>query len=245
MARKRMLDPNIWVSEDVAMLSVFARLMFIGMISNADDEGKGRANVAYLKSTIFPYDEDISTRKVNDALKAISEHCSVEIYTVDGKQYYRFKNWKNWQKVEKPSPSQIPNPQRTFGEHSGSNRGIVGDESRLIRKEKNIISSSAGAHVCPGAKDNILDRFKESTGMTDVFFDEKIDYDLLAKKISESDYLKNATFFWMVEHYDKILKDAYKNHKFQAVKGLHFENERRYSKEELDSFITPVEEISI
>ena len=43
MARRRMIDPNFWESEDVSRLSLFARLLFIGMISNADDEGRGRA----------------------------------------------------------------------------------------------------------------------------------------------------------------------------------------------------------
>ena len=133
MARKRMLDPNIWVSEDIAQLSIFARYLFIGMISNADDEGKGRANVAYLKSTIFPYDEDVSTRKVQEALKSIAQHCTIQIYEVDGKQYYAFRNWKKWQKVEKPSPSQIPNPPQSFGEHSGNARRRVAPNKK--RKE--------------------------------------------------------------------------------------------------------------
>ena len=254
MARKRMLDPNIWVSEDVAMLSIFARLMFIGMISNADDEGKGRANVAYLKSTIFPYDEDVSTRKVNDALKTISEHCSVEIYEVDGKQYYRFKNWKSWQKVEKPSPSQIPNPPQPFGEHSGNNsgnnRGTLVDESRLIRKEKNknIISLSKNADACASASDNenILVSFINNTGIKDAYFDEGVDYKQLETKILESDYLQKASFYWIVKNYEKVMKNAYKNHpKTTSKNNVHFANERTYTREELESFETNVDELDI
>lgn len=250
MARKRMLDPNIWVSEDMAMLSIFARLMFIGMISNADDEGKGRANIAYLKSTIFPYDEDISTRKVNEALKAISEHCSVEIYEVDGKQYYRFKNWKSWQKVEKPSPSQIPNPPQSFGEHSGNNRGKFGDESRLIRKEenKNIIYLSQSADACASARDKekYLVSFINNTGIKDAYFDEGVDYKQLEEKILESDYLQKASFYWIVKNYEKVMKNAYKNHPKVTSKGsIHFANERTYTREELASFETNVDELDI
>ena len=68
MARRRMIDPNIWQSEDVAELSMFARLLLIGLISNADDEGRGKANPVFLKSTIFPYDE-ISIEEVKKALE--------------------------------------------------------------------------------------------------------------------------------------------------------------------------------
>ena len=42
MARKRMIDPNIWDSEDFSKLSILGRLLFIGMFSNADDEGRGK-----------------------------------------------------------------------------------------------------------------------------------------------------------------------------------------------------------
>ena len=54
MARKRMIDPNIWQSEDFAQLDPFQRLVFIGMFSNADDLGRGRAKAIYLKSILFP-----------------------------------------------------------------------------------------------------------------------------------------------------------------------------------------------
>ena len=44
MARKRMIDPGIWQSEDFAKMSTLGKLVFIGLFSNADDEGRGRAN---------------------------------------------------------------------------------------------------------------------------------------------------------------------------------------------------------
>lgn len=132
MARKRMLDPNLFQSEDVAKLKVFSRYVFIGMISNADDEGKGRANANYLKSVIFPYD-DVRTAEVEKALSEISQNTSVAIYLVDGQKYYKFQNWKKWQKVEKPSKSIIPDP---FPEDSPNIPRILPDESRLIEEKR-------------------------------------------------------------------------------------------------------------
>ena len=62
MARKRMIDPQIWVIEDFSKLSFLSRLIWIGLISNADDEGRGKANISYLKSQLFPSDEDLSLK---------------------------------------------------------------------------------------------------------------------------------------------------------------------------------------
>ena len=41
MARKRMIDPAIWQSQDFSRLSMLAKLVFIGLFSYADDEGRG------------------------------------------------------------------------------------------------------------------------------------------------------------------------------------------------------------
>lgn len=137
MARKRMIDPNIWQSEDFASLSVLARLVFIGMFSNADDYGKGRAKAVYLKSIIFPYDEAIKVSDIAKALSEIEAKMAVTFYTSDGNQYYRMDNWNKWQKVEKPSISTIPDPAiDTFPERSGNNRGSVDEQSRLIEEKR-------------------------------------------------------------------------------------------------------------
>lgn len=125
MARKRMIDPNFWKSEDIAALPIFARLVFIGMFSNADDYGKGRANAMYLRSTLFPYDEKMRVSDINKAISQISTLSSVQVYEVNGNHYYKFTNWLKWQKVEKPSASLIPEP----NENSVINRGIDGEVS--------------------------------------------------------------------------------------------------------------------
>lgn len=57
VAGKRMIDPNIWQSEDFSKLSTLGKLVFIGLFSLADDEGRGRCNPVFLKSTLFPYEE--------------------------------------------------------------------------------------------------------------------------------------------------------------------------------------------
>ena len=152
MARKRMVDPNIWQSEDFNSLPLLGRLLFIGMFSNADDEGRGVANPVFLRSMVFPYDESIRGADIEKALSEIGSKMSVLLYSHDGKQYYQLTNWDKWQRVDKPKPSLFPAPaadiaapdsemavqREPFGEVSAKQRRSVGDESRLIRKEEKL-----------------------------------------------------------------------------------------------------------
>jgi len=109
MARRRMIDPHIWDSGDVAKLDFFERLVLIGMFSHADDQGRGVGGAIFLRNTIFRHD-DVSSGLMNRALDHIRRTISVEYYTVDGTEYYQFLNWTKWQRVDKPRPSLLPAP---------------------------------------------------------------------------------------------------------------------------------------
>ncbi len=104
MARKRMISPEIWASSSFAALSDFAKIVFIGLISNADDEGKGEADPAMLKSTLFPRDEKKRAADVKSALSQIARSTSTLFYSVEGKDYYALTKWKTWQKLDRPTP---------------------------------------------------------------------------------------------------------------------------------------------
>ena len=43
VARKRMIDPSMWINEDFGTLSTLAKLVFIGLFSSADDEGRRKS----------------------------------------------------------------------------------------------------------------------------------------------------------------------------------------------------------
>jgi|GEM_PF-1769645 len=138
MARKRMIDPNIWQSEDFNSLSILARLVFIGMFSNADDEGRGRAKPVYLKSVIFPYDENIRVVDVEKTLSEISSKMSVTLYSHNENEYYQLDNWQKWQTINRPQESNIPakpiiieqslSNHGTINEQSMNNHGVITDE---------------------------------------------------------------------------------------------------------------------
>lgn len=97
MARKRMIDPHIWEDPSFNRLSRDARLLFIGMISNADDEGYIRADAGSLKRLVFGFD-GVTMDAVTKWLTELSEVKTIHIFMVDDEQYAHFLKWNEHQK---------------------------------------------------------------------------------------------------------------------------------------------------
>jgi DnaD/phage-associated family protein len=109
MARRRMIDPNFWQSEDVSKLTIRQRLLLIGIFSNADDEGRLRGTPAYVRSAVFPY-EDFTLKEIENDLNSIESIGSIRQYLVDASKYIQLVNWFKFQRVDKPQKSVIPKP---------------------------------------------------------------------------------------------------------------------------------------
>lgn len=91
--RKRTIQPSIWQDPDFGTLDPLAQLIFIGCITQADDEGRLNGHPAIVKSMIFPY-EQVSLEQVIDSLTEIASKMSNFVYyQVDSQYYIMFKNW--------------------------------------------------------------------------------------------------------------------------------------------------------
>ena len=130
-----MIDPSIWSSEDFSKLTPLSRLIWIGLFSNADDEGIGRGNAVYIKSVVFPYDENIKVADITKALAEISANMSIIFYSDKGNEYYQLTGWDKWQTINRPTPSRLPKPSEIhINEYSLNNHGRLTPNI----KEKNI-----------------------------------------------------------------------------------------------------------
>lgn len=108
MARKRMIDPSFWTDEKLGeQCSIAERLLFMGLISNADDEGRGRANPKLLLSMIFPYD-DMRLSDFKNSLAKLASLELIRLYQVEGQQYFAVTHFRKYQTVNRPTPSEIP-----------------------------------------------------------------------------------------------------------------------------------------
>lgn len=110
MTSRRMIDPHLWQSENVAKLTMRQRLLFVGLFSNADDQGRMRAHPLLIRSTIFPFD-DISADDIETDLQSIVETGSILIYEQKGTRYLQVINWWKFQRPKWAWPSKIPAPE--------------------------------------------------------------------------------------------------------------------------------------
>lgn len=93
-------------------LCLGARLLFIGLITQADDDGRLKADPRLVRAAIFPYDDDITADQIDEWLADLMRAGLVTVYTVDDFQYAHLRGWAN-QKIDKPSPSDLPAPPTT------------------------------------------------------------------------------------------------------------------------------------
>lgn len=125
--RIRTIKPEIWRDPTFNERSLAARLLFIGLISNADDEGRIGGSDALLKGIVFPAD-DMSSRKFTSVLDELHHAGMARRYTVAGKPYVDLPNWSSHQKINRPTTSGYPpftdadsmNGHGTFSERSVS-----------------------------------------------------------------------------------------------------------------------------
>ncbi len=87
-----------------------ARLLFIGLITQADDEGIGSADPRKLKAVVFGGD-DVTLEMVREWLQEIAKQRLVVLYAADGfGDLYYLPSWSQHQKVPKPTPTRYAKP---------------------------------------------------------------------------------------------------------------------------------------
>ena len=109
MARIRSIKPSIWSDQRFVELSLQARLLCLGMISNADDDGRIIASGPSLIGAIFPHD-DLTPRSVEKWRDEIAAVGLIRVYTQGRGIYAHFPNWERHQLIRKRQKSSLPDP---------------------------------------------------------------------------------------------------------------------------------------
>jgi hypothetical protein len=128
MARKRMIDPSWLESQSLGKCSRTGRLLFIGLITLADDEGRLRGDPVFLRNTIFPYDEDLKTEDIIIELEALQESDCIRFYSVNSLNFILLPKWRGYQRIDRPTASKLPECPNNWEKKS-----IVEDSSRTRR----------------------------------------------------------------------------------------------------------------
>lgn len=107
MARIRTIKPEFWQDEKLAPLPPIDRLVFLGLISMADDAGRLVDSSRMLNGLLFPHTDD-DCRKSLETLARLSR---VFRYTSNsGQKLLQIVHWENHQRVDNPSRYCLPPP---------------------------------------------------------------------------------------------------------------------------------------
>jgi hypothetical protein len=107
--RIRTLKPEMWADEKIGALSRDARLLFVGLITMADDAGRFRALPSAILGHTFPYDED-AAKKLDRWMGEIESQGLVHRYTVGTFAYGVLPGWLKHQKINRATESTLPPP---------------------------------------------------------------------------------------------------------------------------------------
>ena len=149
--RIRSIKPEFWSSPDIAALSDADRLLFIGLWSYVDDQGRGKDDVALIVAALFPHDmvaNPLDTvAKVRDGLARLHAANLILRYTVECRTYFLVTGWSKHQKVDKARPSRLPEP--TEGENGAfpqndANRETVATIRDTVATPPEILAPGTG-----------------------------------------------------------------------------------------------------
>jgi hypothetical protein len=111
MASKRIIQSNIWEDEFMGNLSLFERLLWIGLFSRcADDQGRMNDNPIVIRSQVFPYD-DIPVSDIDAGLKRFAAEGRIIRYKVGRKGFIQLVKWWENQTPQWAMPSNYPSPE--------------------------------------------------------------------------------------------------------------------------------------
>lgn len=111
MARARMIKPSFFTNEELPDLDAHTRLLFIGLWTIADREGRLEDRPRKIKAEIFPH-ENVD---VDPMLSNLGAKGFIQRYTVDEKRFIQVVNFGVHQRPHhNESESNIPEPPKDF-----------------------------------------------------------------------------------------------------------------------------------
>ncbi|EPX3860864.1 hypothetical protein ACWY7A_000032 [Acinetobacter baumannii] len=134
MARARNIKPSFFMNEDIIELPYEARLLFIGLWTLADREGRLENRPKKIKMSLFPAD-DIN---VAEQLENISKFGFIELYNADGIDVIQIVNFVKHQtphSLEKDSELPDRNGIYTVYQRNPKNKTIVGKAIQLNKAD--------------------------------------------------------------------------------------------------------------
>jgi hypothetical protein len=151
MPRIRTIKPECHQHEKVGGLSDRRFRLWVGLITQSDDEGRQVASAEQLRTVIWGYHPSVTVKQVEEDLQHLSKLGLIRLYRVQKRRYLDFPTWKVHQRISKPTPSRLPphphgqtfraHPESKFQESSRNTPGALSEPSRRTPHGSDLIGS--------------------------------------------------------------------------------------------------------
>ena len=108
MPRIRTLKPDHRQHRKVGPLDHLTYRLWVGMILEADDEGRLVADAEQLRVTIFGYHPKVTTDVTEASIQTLAQRGLIRLYDAGGVRYAVFPSWADHQRIDHPSASKLP-----------------------------------------------------------------------------------------------------------------------------------------
>jgi hypothetical protein len=142
MARSRNVKPGLFKNEILGDADPIYSLLFVGLWTLADKEGRLEHRPKRIKAELFPYKPELDLSK---ALAWLNNESFITVYENDGSEYIQISNWKKHQSPHhKEVDSVIPAPQKAEKRNSKQQlaHACAKHDSSMIQACSNEIASS-------------------------------------------------------------------------------------------------------
>lgn len=137
MARIRTLKPDFMDSADVRALSRDARLFFLQLLTEADDEGRLKHSPKRLAGVLYPGDEDVDGSDIERWIKECEGRGMLQTYTAGGQKLIWVVTFTTHQKISHPTPSKLPGPENATDDLDSC---ITPEDSRITPEDSRSVS---------------------------------------------------------------------------------------------------------
>lgn len=140
MARARNIKPGVFKNEILVELPAFTRLLFIGLWTMADREGRVEDRPKRLKLELFPYDSD----DINEALDSLREGGFIHRYESSGVKVISINNFLKHQNPHgTEKDSELPDEGGNLTVHERDKKGYVTGTKRVNNVKSPVNNVSA------------------------------------------------------------------------------------------------------
>ena len=143
MPRIRTLKPEHRQHRKIGPLDHVTYRLWVGMILDADDEGRLVCEPEQLRVTIFGYHPKVTGAVIESSLRTLAASGLIQVYAVEGTRYAWFPSWKDHQRINRPTPSKLPPYDDSVRTHVA-----LSEDSRRNGKEGNGTEGNGEEAAC-------------------------------------------------------------------------------------------------